>query len=249
MPARRRDASRRTPPLIAIGQVAVRPLLRLVTRRHWIGLENLPATGGAIVVCNHLSVYDPFAIGNALLDAHVPPRFLAKDSLFEVPVLRGIMRATGQIPVRRGTRQAGDSVAAAGRAVAAGEIVTVFPEGTLTRDPEDWPMRARLGAARIALATGAPVIPAALWGTRAVWPRGAHAPRLLPRHDVTVAFGPAFTASQRDDETEHEAAIRVTTQVMGHIVPMVGVLRGRRPPAVLHDPRTDAFRPEEGARR
>ncbi len=242
MPVRRRDASRRTPPLIAIGQWAVRPLLRIITRRHWIGLENLPAAGGALVVCNHLSVYDPFAIGNALLDAHVPPRFLAKDALFEAPMLRGIMRATDQIPVHRGTRRAGDSVAA-------GEIVVVFPEGTLTRDPEDWPMRARLGAARIALATGAPVIPAALWGTRAVWPSGARAPRLLPRHDVTVAFGSPFTVARRDDETEREAAIRVTTEIMGHIVPMVGVLRGRQPPPVLHDPRTDAFRPEEGARR
>lgn len=240
---------RAVPPLITVAQPFARAVARAWTRRTWSGLENLPASGGALIVCNHLSVYDPIAVGDALLTGGVPPRFLAKETLFDVPLLGAALRATGQIPVARGPRtgaRASSALDAAQDAIGRGEIVAMFPEGTLTRDPELWPMRARLGAARIALATGAPVIPAALWGTREVWPYGARRPHVPPRRDVRFSVGRPFRITAADGETEREAVIRGTAEIMEEIVALVAQIRGLAPPAELHDPRIDAFRPEEG---
>lgn len=243
---------RAVPSLITVAQAFVRPVARAWTRRTWTGLENLPESGGALVVCNHLSAYDPIAIGDALLTGGVPPRFLAKEPLFDVPVLGAALRPTGQIPVVRGARAgtwASSALDAAQGAITSGQIVAMFPEGTLTRDPELWPMRARLGAARIALATGAPVIPAAVWGTRDVWPYGARRPHVPPRRDVQVSFGKSVRLETADGESPRDAAIRGTGEIMEQIVALVAQIRGIAPPAELHDPRTDAFRPEDGHRR
>ena len=104
-----------------------------------------------------------------LFDNGHPPRFLAKESLFRAPVVGRIVRGAEQIPVYRESAGAAMArCAAAVAAVEAGECVAIYPEGTLTRDPDLWPMRGKTGAARVALATGCPVIPVAQWGAQEI---------------------------------------------------------------------------------
>ena len=141
----------------------LRPLLRLTTRRDWQGAE--PRPGGGFVACsNHISHVDPFTLAHFLVDHGVPPRFLAKEAVFEIPVGGRIVKNAGQIPVRRNSADAARALKAAVDAVRAGECVAIYTDGTLTRDPQLWPMTGKTGAARIALSTGVPVIPIAQWG-------------------------------------------------------------------------------------
>ncbi|GBC86363.1 1-acyl-sn-glycerol-3-phosphate acyltransferase [bacterium HR12] len=137
------------------------------------GLERIPRTGPAIVVGNHLSYLDPLAHGYFVVRAGRRPRFLAKVELFENPVLGRILRGMGQIPVRRGT---GDQrpLEEATAAIERGEVVVIYPEGTSTAGGPDFsPGRGKTGAVRLALATGAPVVPVATWGGQYVWRRGS----------------------------------------------------------------------------
>src|SRR5690606_26072419 len=118
-----------------------------------------------------------------------PPRYLAKEAVFRVPVVGRIIKGAGQIPVYRETVDAARSVRDAVAAVEAGECVVVYPEGTITRDPELWPMTGKTGAARIALTTGAPVIPLGMWGAQDVMPPYRARLRLLPRKTMRVIAG------------------------------------------------------------
>ncbi len=144
----------------------LRPMLFAMTRPDWHGGEHLPHDRGFIAAGNHMTNVDPLTFAHYLYDHGVAPKILAKSSLFGVPVLGPVLRATGQIPVYRNTAQAGDSLRAAIEAIDAGECVAVFPEGTLTRDPDLWPMVGKTGIARLALTTQAPVIPIAQWGAQ-----------------------------------------------------------------------------------
>ena len=144
------------------GDRTIRPLVKALnlvlgplSRRDWDGGERLPASGGVIVVANHISNADPLALGQFLAYSGRWPRFLAKSSLFGVPGLGRLLRGAGQIPVERASSHAGDALTAAWAALEAGQAVVVYPEGTITYDPDLWPMRGRTGAARLALATAA----------------------------------------------------------------------------------------------
>ena len=135
----------------------------LITRKDWAGEQNLP-NEGFIAVSNHVTNFDSLTFMHFLGENGIPPRMLAKAELFDVPVLGAIMRKCKQVPVYRGSKRAGDALAGAERALLAGECVGIFPEGTLTEDPDYWPMKGKTGAARLALRTHAPVIPVAQWG-------------------------------------------------------------------------------------
>ncbi|MGO2807066.1 MAG: lysophospholipid acyltransferase family protein, partial [Glutamicibacter arilaitensis] len=128
----------------------------------WKGFETLPQ-GGYILCPNHLTEIDPLVVGHAIYSNGRLPRWLAKESLFNVPVLGWMLRETGQVPVARSATSAGESLKAAKRVLDAGGVIVIYPEGTLTRDPNLWPMVGRTGAARLALQTGAPVVPMAHW--------------------------------------------------------------------------------------
>jgi len=141
----------------------------VLTRRDWAGMEHIPE-GGAVTVVNHISHVDPLSFAHFLHDAGRLPRFLGKAGLFSVPVVGTILRGAGQIPVYRESDDAAEAYSAAVAAVRAGELVAIYPEATLTRDPDLWPMTGKTGAARIALKTGAPVIPVAQWGPHLVLP-------------------------------------------------------------------------------
>jgi 1-acyl-sn-glycerol-3-phosphate acyltransferase len=202
-----------------------------------VGREHLLAPRGVVVAANHVSLYDFLSTGEFVHGAGRPTRFLAKASLFTVPVVGWVFRHAGQIRVHRQQATAVDSLAEAGLAVQQGECVVVYPEGTLTRDPDLWPMRGKTGAVRLALATGAPVIPLAQWGGDAVWPRGQRLPRPLPRRTVRCLAGPPVDLSEYVGQTLTEELLRAATErVMAAITDLVAVLRCTDPPTVRWDP-------------
>ena len=148
-------------PWYRVAEVVLTPILRAALRHRWRGQENLPLSGGVIVVANHISKIDPLTFGYFVNSAGRVPRYLAKASLFEHRWLGRVFIGTDMIPVQRGGEGAASSVQAAVDAVRGGSCVVVYPEATITRDPGLWPMVGKTGAARIALVTGAPVIPVA----------------------------------------------------------------------------------------
>jgi len=240
----RRPPERRAGVVIDLAQLVLRPLSRLLAPPTWIGAENLPAQGAAIACGNHAGPWDAIAYGH-LLQAHgIAPRFLAKSSLFAVPVLGALLRSSRQIPVARGSARTADALSAAEAALGRGELIMLFPEGTYTRDPAGWPMRARLGAARLALRSGAPLIPIACAGSRDFWRPRTALPR--PRRRLTLQVGEPFAAVRAPGESEMQAAERVTAELMTKITAMLAGIRGEQPPAAVHDPRGDDHRPEEG---
>ena len=137
----------------------VKPTLLLTTKRDWIDGEKIPATDGCVVAVNHISHLDPMTLGWFLYEHGRLVRYLAKEALWHTPLLKYIVKDAGQIPVARMTEGAASAFDAAVEAIHRGECIGVYPEGTITKDPDGWPMRGKTGAARIALATGCPVIP------------------------------------------------------------------------------------------
>ena len=130
-------------------------------------VSRLPHSGPVIIVANHVSHADPLLLAKMILDEGRVPRFLAKDSLFRGRVIGRALLGMGHIPVERNSVDAQQSLAPAIAALKAGRIIIMYPEGTVTRDPEGWPMAGRLGTARLALAEpGVPVIPVAQWGVQ-----------------------------------------------------------------------------------
>lgn len=191
----------------------VKPPLIGLTRRDWRGMENIPATGPVIIVANHMSHADPFVLAHYVYDAGRWPGFLAKASIFEVPVIGQLLRAVGQTPVARGTVDAGKALDAAIAAIRAGQAVVVYPEGTTTKEPDLWPMRGKTGAARLWLATGAPVVPVVMWGPEQIFDPRTKKLNLKPRITVTVVAAPPIdlgkwagappTAATLQEITEH----------------------------------------------
>ncbi len=131
--------TRPLPPVLRVVVGILRPIFMVVTKRDWRGAENLPTSGGYVLAPNHLSYVDPFMIGHWMVDHDIPPRFLVKDPLFTVPVIGWLLRKVRQIPVYRGTAGAADSLKAAIEEVRSGGIVAIYPEGTMTRDPDGCP--------------------------------------------------------------------------------------------------------------
>ena len=216
----------------------VRPALFAITRPDWRGAEHLPVQGGFIAAANHMTNLDPLTFAHYLYDHGYAPKILAKSSLFTVPVLGPVLRATGQIPVFRNTTEAGRSLEAAVAALAAGECVAVFPEGTLTRDPDLWPMVGKTGVARLALATRVPVIPAAQWGPQHILGRYQKMLRVFPPKKVTIVAGPPVDLDDLYDRPMTTATLREATErVMVAITALLAEIRGEQAPAVRFDVR------------
>jgi 1-acyl-sn-glycerol-3-phosphate acyltransferase len=219
--------------------VIASPLLRVTITRDWRGAERVPESGGVILAANHVSYVDPFALGLYVLQAGRVPKFLAKSSLFEHWLTRRIFIGANQIPVYRGTADAASALSAAVDAVKDGECLLIYPEGSATRDPDCWPMKARTGVARLALETGAPVVPIAQWGPQNLWRYKARFPRLMPpRKRVQMLAGEpvdlsAYLGKPIDADLLHE----VTELVMAKITDLLVELRGGTPPAETYDPR------------
>ncbi len=224
----------------------LRPLLRVLTRRRWLGQDNLPRAGGFVAAPNHVSYYDPFVVALFLYDSGRPPFFLGKEAVFRIPVFGKLVGWSGQIPVYRGTGRAADAYRAAVAAVDAGKTVVVFPEGTLTRDPQGWPMTGKTGAARIALQTGKPLIPIAQWGAQEVLPTYATKPRFFPKKTVTAVAGPPVDLDDLRGRPIDAALLReATDRVMSAITALLEELRGEQAPPERFDPRSAGV-PETG---
>lgn len=207
-------------------------------KRRWHGGDHIPRSGGVIVVANHISKIDPITFGYFVHGAGRVPHYLAKVELFENMFLGPIFRGTDMIPVYRGGENAGASVAAAVQAVRDGMCIVVYAEATITRDPNLWPMVGKTGAARIALETGAPVIPVAQWGAHRILPPYSKRPSLVPRRTVYVRAGePVDLGDFAGRELTPDVLAEATERIMAAITAELEVIRAEKAPAERFDPR------------
>ncbi len=214
----------------------VRRLMFAMVRYEWRGGENLPRTGGFIAAANHATELDALTFAHYLFDHGYEPRILAKRSLFTAPVLGWVLRATRMIPVDRGSAAAARSIQAASDQLGDGACVAIFPEGTITRDPDLWPMEAKTGLARIALASRLPVVPIAQWGAHEVLGRYGRVLKPFPRKRVQVVAGPPVDLSDLYDRPLDSATLReVMNRVMDAITELLSELRGEPAPAARFD--------------
>ena len=222
-----------------LGVAVIRPLLLATTKPNWIDGHKIPASGGCLLVLNHISHVDPLTAAHIVWDHGRIPRYLAKSGLFKNKALGTFFRAAGQIPVERLSRNALGAYDAAVAAVRTGECVVVYPEGTITRDPASWPMTGKTGAARIALETGCPVVPIGQWGAQQLLAPYAKKPDLFPRKTITMKVGDPVDLADLVAQ-EHTAAVvaEATDRIMTAITTLVAQVRGEDAPTERYDPRT-----------
>src|SRR6201996_7078974 len=212
------------------------PLMRVLVRNKWEGRENIPRTGPVIIAPNHMSYADWGTDAAYFHSAGRYPTFMIKASAFKVPFIGKMLYGCGQIPVNRGAKDAALSLKQAEEALSEGAAVIISPEGTAPRDPNLWPMVAKTGVARLALATGAPVIPVARWGTQNVLPYGSKKPRLWPRQTVRTGGGKPVDLSEWAGKQTSARALRAATDaIMAEVTALVASLRDEEPPAIAFD--------------
>jgi 1-acyl-sn-glycerol-3-phosphate acyltransferase len=213
------------------------PILRLMFTIKTSGKENLPQ-GGYILVGNHLSYLDPFSFAYSVyIHMKRVPHYLAKESIFRIPIIGKILPKVGQIPVYRGGKSNEEPLRAAKEFLKAGQVVVVFPEGTLTRDPDQWPMRGKAGAIRLAVELGLPIVPCGQWGVEKVLGNYSKKFRPNPFHVVRVKIGkPMFFRELEGKTPTAQELAAATDTVMREISTIVGELRGETPPKELWDP-------------
>jgi 1-acyl-sn-glycerol-3-phosphate acyltransferase len=213
------------------------PILRLMFNIKTTGKENLPQ-GGYILVGNHLSYLDPFSFAYSVyIHMKRVPHYLAKESIFRIPIIGKILPKVGQIPVYRGGKSNEEPLRAAKEYLKAGQVVVVFPEGTLTRDPDQWPMRGKAGAIRLAVELGLPIVPCGQWGVQKVLGNYSKKFRPNPFHTVRVKIGKPMFFRELENKTPSAKELSdATDKVMREISGIVGELRGETPPKQLWDP-------------
>lgn len=228
--------------LYAVAATLLGGLVTVVSRLQVAGVRGRAAAvrrlpdGPVIVVSNHTSYADGVLLALVCRRLGRSARMMATAGVFRVPLLGGALRRLGFIPVVRGSDQAADSLGPAAEALAAGEVVALFPEGRVTRHPEHWPERAKTGSVRLALRTAAPIVPVALDGAHRVVGRRGVVRSLLKnvilRPRVATAVGEPIDvrAELRGGETPEEVR-RLTDLVMARLIDLVEELRGELAPA------------------
>jgi len=220
--------------------VVIIPAVSLLAKIEIEGGENLPEEGPYVVAPNHYSEFDPLIVAIAVWRMGRLPRFMVKESLFRVPVLGWALRATNMIPVARASSSASakQTLNAAEELVENGRGVIVYPEGSLTRDPDLWPMRGKTGAVRLALDGGIPLVPMVHWGTQKIMPRYGKKISLWPlRKRVRVAFGPPLDLSEYAGRPIGPATLNAATAtLMDDLTRLLGEVRGETPPETRWDP-------------
>ena len=215
-------AARRWEPIFHIARGVVIPWAHFWFRWHIEGLDHIPKEGPAILAWNHIAYLDPLAISYVVIRAGRRPRFLTKSELFQDRRIGWALAGSGQIEVKRGTRAAPIALDRALEALERGEVVIIFPEGTVTTDPDLNPRPAKSGVARLALKSGVAVIPCAIWGTANVWPKG-YGHRWRPRQDIVVRIGePLPIEGDYDTLRDWQAAGR---KIMDAIAVLVAGIR------------------------
>ncbi|WP_022873211.1 lysophospholipid acyltransferase family protein [Nesterenkonia alba] len=223
-------------PGVHAAATVLRPVMNAAVSKQWHGLDRLPS-GGCIAVANHVSELDPVAVAHAIYSSGRTPHFLAKDSLFRLPVVGQALTRLKQIPVARGDRQrAQASLEVAREVLAEGGCIVVYPEGTLTRDPDLWPMRMKTGAARLALSTSSPVVPVTHWGVQQVLPPYAKVPRPVPRKRYRLQVGdPVDLEDLRSRPMTRTVLAEATERIETALTQGVAQLRGETPPEGIWD--------------
>jgi 1-acyl-sn-glycerol-3-phosphate acyltransferase len=235
-PVKARSETRR-PSFFWLLAVLVLPIMNLAVRFRMHHAERMPQTGAFVLAPNHYSEIDPVVMGVVSWKLGRAPRFLTKASLFKNPVLGWILRTSGQIPVERAGSKSHAALRAAEELVEKGRMVVVYPEGSLTRDPDLWPMRGKTGAVRIALEQDIPIVPAAHWGTQALMPRYGKKLSLFPRKTIHVAIGePLDLSAYRGRPLEQATLLKATGELMNAIAALLAELRGEPAPAERWDP-------------
>ncbi|MEC4017278.1 lysophospholipid acyltransferase family protein [Streptomyces sp. H27-D2] len=235
-----------------LAAVIAKPPLVVLFKRDWRGMENIPTDGGFITAVNHNSYLDPLSYSHFQYNSGRVPRLLAKAGLFDTPFIGMMLRGTGQIPVYRESTDAVGAFRAAIDAIERGECVAFYPEGTLTRDPDQWPMQGKTGAARVALVTQAPVIPVAQWGANEAMPPYATDKklRLFPRKTLKVLAGPPVDLSQYYGRDPTAEVLRgATDTIMAAITELLAELREEPAPAEPYDHRKARAEQREKAAR
>jgi 1-acyl-sn-glycerol-3-phosphate acyltransferase len=220
-----------------VSKIILRPGISLMMGLDFAGLEHIPAQGPVILAANHLSYMDIFAVARFADRAGRYPVFLAKSTLFQIPVLGRVIGWLGQLPVYRGQADAALVLKQAAKLVAETKSCVIFyPEGTATRDPQLWPMVAKTGVARLALESEVPVVPVAHWGAQRILPYGKWVPKFLPRTTVRVAGPPVDLSEFRGQPLTNPVLRTATDRIMTEIAQLVGGLRGEQPPAEFYHP-------------
>ena len=215
------------------------PVVRLMFGLRVTGLEKLPKSGPYVLVSNHVTNVDALAVAYLVyVKLKRAPHFLAKEGLFRIPVIGRILLVAGQIPVYRTSGQRNDEpLKVAHDYLERGHMITIFPEGTLTRDPDMWPMRGKTGAVRLALDTNVPVYPIAHWGSHEILPRygSKFRPGFWKRVDMLVGDQIDLDKFRHPQITPQEVT-EATVVVMHSITGLVEQLRGAKAPGTLWDP-------------
>lgn len=216
------------------------PLVSLLAKITVIDADKLPRRGAFVLAPNHYSEFDPLIVAIAVYRAGRLPRFMAKDSLFRVPVLGSILRATGMIPVARASSAAAakQTLRQSHDLVEHGRGVIVYPEGTLTRDPDMWPMRGKSGAVRLALTGDIPLIPMAQWGTQQIMDRYQKGLSLWPlRKRVRVVVGDPVDLSDLRGRAGDPRVLNIATErLMAAITALLEELRDETAPEKRWNP-------------
>jgi 1-acyl-sn-glycerol-3-phosphate acyltransferase len=214
----------------------IAPSVEVLIRNKYEGTENIPRKGGVIFAPNHLSYIDWGTDARFFQANGRYPTFMIKSGAFKVPFIGWFLHKAGQLPVYRSAADAALVLKEAERRLHQGAAVIVYPEGTATRDPDLWPMVAKTGVARLALSTGAPVIPVARWGTDDILHYGDTKPRFFPRKTVRTIAGPPVDLSQWEGQARSARALKAATEkIMADITALVAYLRDEVPPAVPYD--------------
>ncbi len=205
------------------------------------GAEKLPRGEGYIMVANHTTEIDAITVAYPAFTTGTLPRFLAKESLFHAPILGGILRSLAHIPVSRGSVDARKSLETAQNVISSGGAVIIYPEGTLCKDPQGWPMVGKTGAARLALATGAPVYPIAHWGDQEFLPPKGK-PKFFPRKHVKVLVGDRLdfsdVASAEKEKYSRKDLNLLTERMLDQITELLEEIRQEKAPAGRYNPAT-----------
>lgn len=215
-------------PWYQLARGTLQPPVALWFNWHLEGLENVSAEGPVLAACNHISYFDPLAHAYFMIKAGRRPRFLAKSELFDHLALGPVLRGAHQIPVERGSGSLAP-VRAAIEAIKGGEAVLVYPEATITRNPDFTPMEGKTGVARLSLATGVPVLPVAVWGSQHIWQREGVRSLAFGR-PIWLRAGPPIDLSRFRDSMDDPKVLREATDlVMDELGGYVADLRAAYP--------------------
>lgn len=212
------------------------PITSLLFRLRWRNLQRVtpPDEGGVLIAINHLSHADTVLMARLVWTSGRVPRFLIKSGVFDWPVIGRMMRGAGQIPVYRGTADAAQSLHDAVAALERGEAIVIYPEGTTTKDPDNWPMLAKTGIARLVLACpDVPVVPVGQWGPHRMG--GFSIKRLGRRRTSYASVGEPLDMSRfRGKEPSAPLLREITDEIMTAVRDEVAAVRGEPSPAQFY---------------